>query len=265
MLNDRATGNVWDVDSDKPTRLDNWDAFRLKAKDENDDEDDQQQRPAATGGRRRPRTTTSGPGRAAPRSCTRSTTTPRRRAGCWRSARCATSAGSDATLAISPDGQTVQITLPSDAVGRRTSFEYFIDDGRQSVSAHATVRVDASPVRISPTTSPELREGFEPRVWIVPASGTIDVPVLPDWRDPQDGDPVSTVAASRAPAEPPAPTRASPRPARSRFHAPDQGGLVKVDYDVTDGLGAAGHREPRLPGPGAQTTATPSRRSPSPT
>ena len=40
-------------------------------------------------------------------------------------------------LAISPDGQTVQITLPGDAVGG-TSFEYFIDDGRQSISAHAT-------------------------------------------------------------------------------------------------------------------------------
>ena len=43
VLNDRASGHVWDVDSDKPTQLDNWDAFHLRAKDKNDDDDQNQQ------------------------------------------------------------------------------------------------------------------------------------------------------------------------------------------------------------------------------
>ena len=30
VLNDRDSGHVWDIDSDQPTRLDNWDAFNLE-------------------------------------------------------------------------------------------------------------------------------------------------------------------------------------------------------------------------------------------
>ncbi len=236
VLNDRATGNVWDVDSDKPTQLDNWDAFRLKAKDENDDEDDQHQNQ----GDRRPPTAKpdnlgARPGRTTILHPLDNDIAPSGRLLAIRSVRAVSGAG--AQLAISPDGQTVQITLPNDAVGG-TSFEYFIDDGRQSVSAHATVRVGITG-RGAPNSEPELREGFEPRVWVVPASGSIDVPVLPDWRDPQDGDPVSTVAA-RAVTGPSAGADARVTAAGAvRFHAPGQGGLVKVEYDVTDGLGQA--------------------------
>ncbi len=186
VLNDRATGNVWDIDSDKPTRLDNWDAFRLKAKDENDDEDDQQ---SDRGDRRPPKAENdhlgARPGRTTILHPLDNDSAPTGRLLAIRSVR--NVRGSDATLAISPDGQTVQITLPGDAVGA-TSFQYFIDDGRQSVSDHATVRVDVV-ASDQPNNEPRLRQDFEPRVWIVPATGTIDVPVLPDWRDPKDGDP----------------------------------------------------------------------------
>ncbi len=236
VLNDRATGNVWDVDSDKPTQLDNWDAFRLKAKDENDDDDDQHQN---QGDRRPPRAVKDDlgarPGRTTILHPLDNDTAPSGRLLAIRSVRDVS--GADAQLAISPDGQTVQITLPNDAVGG-ASFEYFIDDGRQSVSAHATVRVGITG-QGAPNSEPELREGFEPRVWVVPASGSIDVPVLPDWRDPQDGDPVSTVAA-RPVTGPSAGADARVTSAGAvRFHAPGQGGLVKVEYDVTDGLGHA--------------------------
>ena len=43
VLNDRETGRVWDIDSDKPTRLDNWDAFNLESEDEEEDDDDDRQ------------------------------------------------------------------------------------------------------------------------------------------------------------------------------------------------------------------------------
>ena len=248
VLNDRASGNVWDIDSDKPTRLDNWDAFRLKAKDENDD----RRRPApgpgrpapAEGQEGRPR----GPARAARRSCTRSTTTPHRRAGCSRSARCETSAVPMHSSPSAPMARPCRSPCPTTPAGG-ASFEYFIDDGRQSVSAHATVRVGITgPGR--PNSEPELREGFEPRVWVVPASGSIDVPVLPDWRDPQDGDPVSTVAA-RAVTGPSAGADARVTSAGAvRFHAPGQGGLVRSST-TSPTAWASRHRESRLPGPGA--------------
>ena len=70
-------------------------------------------RTRATGGRRRPRTTTSAPGPAAPRSCTRSTTTPHRRAGCSRSARCATSAGPMPSSRSAPTARPCRSRCPT--------------------------------------------------------------------------------------------------------------------------------------------------------
>jgi hypothetical protein len=235
VLNDRASGHVWDVDSDEPTQLDNWDAFHLKSQDKNDDDDENKQ---DQGDRRPPKAKDDDlgarPGRTTILHPLDNDTAPSGRLLAIRSVRQV--GGATGQLAISPDGQTVQITLPGDAVGG-TSFEYFIDDGRQSVSAHATVRVGITAAGAQ-NSEPELRNGFEPRVWTVPASGTIDVPVLSDWRDPADGDPVSTVSAQP---ESGSGTGADARVTGAgavRFHAPAQGGLVKVDYDVTDGLGA---------------------------
>ena len=249
VLNDRASGNVWDIDSDKPTQLDNWDAFLLKAKDDNDDDDQNQK---DQGDRRPPKAKDdqlgARPGRTTILHPLDNDTAPSGRLLAIRSVRAV--GGSNAGLAISPDGQTVQITLPGDAAGG-TSFEYFVDDGRQSVSDHATVRV-AVTADGAPNSEPRLRKGFEPRVWTVPAGGTVDVPVLSDWRDPEDGDPVSTVAARPQPGAVPGSEARVTGAGAVRFHAPAQGGLVSVDYDVTDGLGCAGHAEPGLPGAGPQ-------------
>ncbi|MEO6509459.1 MAG: Ig-like domain-containing protein, partial [Nocardioides sp.] len=233
VLNDRTSGNVWDIDSDKPTRLDNWDAFRLKSQDKNDDEDQNQQ---DQGDRRPPKAKNDSlgarPGRTTILHPLDNDTAPSGRLLAIRSVRAVS--GAPGQLAISPDGQTVQVSLPGDAVGG-TSFEYFIDDGRQSVSAHATVRV-AIAASSAQNSEPELREGFQPRIWTVPSSGTVDIPVLSDWRDPHDGDPVSTVSAEPQNAAAGADARITAAGA-VRFHAPAQAGLVKVAYDVTDGLG----------------------------
>ena len=233
MLNDRDSGHVWDIDSDQPTRLDNWDAFNLESKEKDDDEDDDRE---DQGDRRPPKAKRDNlgarPGRTTILHPLDNDTAPSGRLLAIRSVRDVS--GADAQLAISPDGQTVQITLPNDAVGA-SSFEYFIDDGRQSVSAHATVRV-AITGSGQANSEPRLRVGFEPRVWTVPAGGTIDVPVLSDWRDPEDGDPVSAVAAEAVAGPPGADTRITAAGA-VRFIAPPQGGSAQVEYDVTDGLG----------------------------
>jgi large repetitive protein len=74
-------------------------------------------------------------------------------------------------------------------------------------------------------------------VWTVPASGALDIPVLPDWRDKADGDPVSLVSADVVGA---AGTGASARTTAGglvRFLAPPTGGTFTVAYFVTDGMG----------------------------
>ena len=50
LLNDRTTGAVWNIDTEQPTRLDDWDAFKRKAteddeEEENEDEQQGDQRP----------------------------------------------------------------------------------------------------------------------------------------------------------------------------------------------------------------------------
>ena len=81
VLNDANSGTVWDVQQDKPVRIDNWEAFTSKKKNKDDDKENENQSDAD---RRPPRPsptpTASAPG-ARP-CCTRSTTTRRPTVGC---------------------------------------------------------------------------------------------------------------------------------------------------------------------------------------
>ena len=261
VLNDRDTGRVWDIDSDQPTRLDNWDAFELESEDKDDDEDDDRE---DQGDRRPPKAKDdklgARPGRTTILHPLDNDTAPSGRLLAIRSVRDVS--GADARLAISPDGQTVQITLPNDAVGG-ASFEYFIDDGRQSVSAHATVRVAITGAGQA-NSEPRLRNGFEPRVWTVPAGGTIDVPVLSDWRDPKDGDPVSTVDAVAVAG--PARRRHPRHRRRARSASARRPRAVPSRSSTTSPTGWVS-RSPRPWTSGCRipTTSSPWRRRPSPT
>ena len=229
LLNDRATGAVWDVDSDTPTRLDNWDAYKFKVTEKDDDEQDEQE---DVGDRRPPEAKPDRLGARLGRTTVLhpldNDTAPE---GRLLSIRSVQDVPSNVDVTISPDGQTVQVRLPRDAT--TTSFEYYIDDGRRDVSAHATVTV--TPRDDSVNAPPRLREGFEPQVWTVPSGGTLDVPVLPDWRDPEDGDPLSLVEADAAGGVRSGAVARTTAAGRIRFTAPVRGGNVTVGYSVTDG------------------------------
>ncbi|WP_109508452.1 Ig-like domain-containing protein [Nocardioides speluncae] len=232
LLNDRATGAVWNIDSDEPTRMDNWDAFKQKVKE---DDKDQENEKEDKGDRRPPKAKDDDlgarPGRTTILHPLDNDTAPDGRLLAIRSVQDVTG---DGKVTISPDGQSIQLQMPGNAKGT-TSFEYYIDDGRASVSAHATVNVST---RLSTSNaSPHLREGFEEdQVWTVPAGGTLDLPVLPDWRDKEDGDPVSLVSAEAKNAGSGADARVTAS-GRVRFTAPQKGGISKVEYGVTDGIG----------------------------
>lgn len=231
LLNDRATGAVWNIDSDEPTRMDNWDAFKQKVKEDNKDQENEKE---DKGDRRPPKAKDDDlgarPGRTTILHPLDNDTAPDGRLLAIRSVQ---DISGDGKVTISPDGQSLQIVLPGNAKGT-TSFEYYIDDGRASVNAHATVNVST---RLSTSNaSPHLREGFEEdQVWTVPAGGTLDLPVLPDWRDKEDGDPVSLVSATAKGSAAGADARVTAS-GRVRFTAPQKGGISKVEYAVTDGV-----------------------------
>ncbi len=233
LLNDRTTGRVWNIDTEQPTRLDDWDAFKREATEEDDEEeneDEQQgdQRPPVAN----PDTLGARPGRTTVLHPLDNDTAPGGRLLSIRSVERVSGSGS--TVTISPDGQTVQLALPGGASGR-VSFVYHIDDGRDGKTAHATVTV---PIRQpSENGDPRLRLGFEPRSWTVPAGGVLDVPVLPDWRDRADGDPIAVTSAEAASG---VRNGADARPTASgqiRVTAPAVGGPLEIVYTVSDGLG----------------------------
>ena len=232
LLNDRATGAVWNIDSKEPARLDDWDAFKNKVKENNKDEENQEQN---QGDRRPPKAEDDLLGARLGRTTVLhpldNDTAPAGRLLAIRSLEDVSNP--DVDLSISPDGQTVQITLPPDAT--RTTFEYFVDDGRSDVAAHATVSV--TPRNDAVNALPNLREGFEPTVWTVPSSGSIDVPVLPDWRDKEDGDPLSLVSAIAVGGERSGAVARTTSAGRVRFTAPVKAGPVTVRYTVSDGIG----------------------------
>src|SRR5699024_7235205 len=83
--------------------------------------------------------------------------------------------------------------------------------------------------------APALREGHEPRTWRVPAGGSIEMPVLPDWRDPRDSDPLLLESARVTSGLQGTVVRATTN-GRLRLTAPGAGGEVEVEYAVSDGL-----------------------------
>ena len=85
---------------------------------------------------------------------------------------------------VAPDGQTILVTLPENA--SNTSFEYTLSNGSHTDSAQVRVEVRSE----AQNGAPELRLGAQKRSYAVSSWGTITVPAVGDWRDP-DGDPVA--------------------------------------------------------------------------
>ncbi len=192
VLNDRSSGAVWSVDQETPTRLDDWEAFQaetvvVKTKKDRDDEE-------SRGDRSPPRAQ---PDEFGARINRATVLHPLDNDTAQRGRLLAITGvsnlrGSEASVEVSPDGQTVQIRLPEGA--GQTTFDYEVDDGRPDASAKATVTV--TPRSDGVNRPPTLREGYEPESWKVPAGGIIDLPVLPDWRDDVDGDLLSLESAA---------------------------------------------------------------------
>ncbi|MEO9137993.1 MAG: Ig-like domain-containing protein, partial [Jatrophihabitans sp.] len=134
----------------------------------------------------------------------------------------------DADLQIAPDGQSVQIDMPASASS--VHFRYTINDTKQ-LSASAEVTVTARP--FGTNRAPNLRPGFKPRVWAVPAGGKLSLPVLGDWRD-FDGDPpvLATATATKG-------TVSTTPDGRLNYIAGLDAGPRTIIYTVTDGVASS--------------------------
>ena len=131
-----------------------------------------------------------------------------------------------AALSISPDAQTVEISMP--ATGSDVHFHYTIDDGK-GLTASATVTVQ--PRSPAQNVLPALRRGFIQHGFSVIAGGSLSLPVIGDWRD-FDGDPVVLATASTK-----AGTVTTTPQGEIDYLAPAVAGHQTITYDVSDGLG----------------------------
>ena len=233
VLNDANSGTVWDVEQDRPIKIDNWEAFTSKKQDEDDENDNEnptdadkrppQAKPDAYGVRAG-RTTVLHPldNDSAPEGRLLSIVDVDQPTG-------------GARVEISPDGQTLVLQMPEKA--RPATFEYFIDDGRNGLSAHAVVDVEVRGSREN--QPPEVREGYEKPTYKVPHGGSLDVPVLADWRDDRDGDTLLLDSARALGGDESGAVARTTADGRIRFTAPttaaDGQQVVRVEFAVTDG------------------------------
>ena len=236
VLNDANSGTVWDVEQDKPIKIDNWDAFTSKKKTDDDELENENQsnadkrppqaKPDAYGVRAG-RTTVLHPldNDSAPEGRLLSIVDVDQPTG-------------GARVEISPDGQT--LVLQMSARARPATFDYFIDDGRDGLSAHATVDVEVRGGQDN--ESPELREGYRKPTYKVPHGGALAVPVLADWRDDSDGDTLLLDSARAVGGDESGASARTTSDGRIRFSAPttaaDSQQLVRVEFAVTDGRSA---------------------------
>ncbi|QBX54726.1 hypothetical protein EXE58_04090 [Nocardioides seonyuensis] len=232
VLNDATSGRVWDVQEDKPFKIDNWDSYTARKKVEDEQEQDEQD---SRGDQRPPKAVDDAYGvRPARTTVLHPLDNDSAPAGRLLSIVSVDQPGGGSRVTIGPDGQTLQIQVPEEA--RPASFDYFIDDGR-NLRAHATVRVQVRGE--AENQQPAPREGYEPRQWHVPAGGSLSVPVLSDWRDDADGDALVLDSAVAVDAQANGAVARSTAEGRIRFTAPPRGGgVVKVDYGVSDGRSA---------------------------
>jgi len=224
VLNDLRTGQVWDLDERR--RIDNWSAVKPPPVIDEDDQENTDRDPAPLS-EQPPKAVDdvlgARPGRTTLLHVLDNDSDP---SGSILSiTRVSEPDQPTASLAISPDGQTVAITVT--APGPPVHFTYTIDDGYYTSEASVTVHIRTP----DQNEVPRLREGYEPEKYAVVASGRLSIPVLADWRD-FDGDPIALVGAEVAAGSVTTRTDGS-----LEYLAPPEAGDHTISYKVSDGLG----------------------------
>ncbi|HEX6359204.1 Ig-like domain-containing protein [Actinophytocola sp.] len=224
VLNDLATGAVWDLTNQR--KVDDWSSVKpppvqqQNDKNKDDDTTDQAQNkpPKAVDDTLGART-----GRTTVLHVLDNDSDP---AGNILSVSGVTAPDNPAaTVAVAPNGQTVQVTVPAESPD--IHFKYTVDDGKGlNATAAVTVQIRGQ----EDNKPPEQRAGRTARTWNVSAGGQMSLPALADWRD-FDGDPVLLVDATAK-----AGSASTTPDGFVEYVAPLEAGPQAVDYRVTDNV-----------------------------
>ncbi|PKW27936.1 Ig-like domain-containing protein [Phycicoccus duodecadis] len=232
VLNDLDNGGVWDLE-DKPTKIDNWDALtpptrqddKNTKKDQNlVDEAALEQPPTA-----KPDPETVRPGRTSKLHVLDNDTDT---AGSvlaidQRDVTAPSMKGVRAT--VSADGQAIDVAVPANTAGEQFEFSYKVNNGKKTskTAAKVSVRIVGDDVNGAPALRPGGSRAAQ-RAYPVIAGKRLSVPVLADWRDPEND-----VLAARADVE----GGVVDGQGRITLSAPVDPGRQPVAYVVTDGRG----------------------------
>lgn len=226
LLNDRKSGRIWNLDSGKPRKVDNWQVVKPRdnKKQSKDDNNTANARPQPP--KPKPDTLGARPGRTTSLYVLDNDSDPS--GGVLAVSSITPRGNSGRLLSISPDGQTVDLRLPAGS-SQPVSFSYTINGAKgQPVAADVSVEI-RNPSDNSP---PTLRDGPK-HAWTVPVGGTVTIPVLNDWRDYTDGDSIVLSSAKASGG-----TVSTTPDGQLIFTAPDKSGPQTIDYTVDDGHGA---------------------------
>jgi hypothetical protein len=237
VLNDSISGSVWDVQQDKPVKIDTWESFTSRKKKEDDDKKNEER---SNADRRPPQARPDSYGiRSGRTTVIHPLDNDSAPEGRLLSIVDVDKPSNGAQVAISPDGQTLVVQMPPRA--RSTSFEYHINDGRSGLSAHAPVTVTTRGEAAN--AAPTLRHGYERPTFHVANGASISVPVLADWRDDADGDALVFESAKVSGGEVQGVTARTTSDGRIRLASSPMADApartLRVDYTVSDGRAPA--------------------------
>ena len=235
VLNDLDSGAVFDVDSDKPVKIDDWTSVIPPPRSGNDNTkpdpnqlDDQvvKKPPEA-----KPDDLVVRPGRTSTLHVLDNDTDS-------LGAVLAIAPGDVTTpdvpgILVSPsvDGQTVSISVPDKPAANVVRFSYGVNNGNAGPEGRSTALVTVTIVDDSVNTAPYVRQGqavITSTKTPVVAGGHVSVGVLADWRD-AESDPVVVEALD--------PSSSVDGAGALAITAPNQKGLFDVKYRVDDGRG----------------------------
>ena len=232
LLNDVKNGGVWNVDGANPEQITDWESLQANQNPDDSNADDEQapqvkQHPDAQDDDlgARPGFTTelhvldndlvSGGGVLAVVATKGLENDP------------------SVTVQPAPDRQSILLTL-ADNAAKDVSFQYTVDDGTggdkssDSAQVHVHVRTSGDPV------APVRPEGWDAQaqtVYPVTGGGTLQVSVLPEWRDPEYGD---RVTLDDVPQDPGVTTTITPE-GLLRIQVPPDGAPNHITYHVSTG------------------------------
>lgn len=190
VLNDVTDGSVWTVDAGKPTQIADWEAVTPKQKPSDDDKEESDDRKVRQPPQAKPDTLGArATGRATVLHVLDNDLVSG--GGVLTISKVEKPKAPGVTVQISPDRQTLALTLPRGFTGNPT-FGYTIDDGSggKDSTDDGTVSILTRSADDPDSATPKRVDVPVPVVPLA-ASGNVEISVLGDWRDEEFGDPVS--------------------------------------------------------------------------